>query len=68
MRETEPATASANKPEGLFVTTRWSVVLTARDQSSTEAKEALETLCQTYWYPIYAFVRRQGRKHHDAED
>src|SRR4051812_48540138 len=46
-----------------FVTTHWSVVMSARDEGA-----ALEMLCQTYWYPIYAFVRRQGRNPHDAQD
>jgi hypothetical protein len=47
------------KVPGLFATTHWSVVLTAADQERPEAAEALETLCRTYWYPLYAFVRRQ---------
>lgn len=51
-----------------FVTTRWSVVLAARDQESPNATKALETLCATYWYPLYAFVRRQGRNAEDAQD
>jgi len=51
-----------------FVTTHWSVVLAAGDRASTGAEEALEKLCQTYWYPLYAFIRRQGHEAHDAED
>jgi RNA polymerase sigma factor (sigma-70 family) len=51
-----------------FAATRWSVVLSARDQQSPQSTEALETLCKNYWYPLYAFVRRQGRNAHDAED
>jgi RNA polymerase sigma factor (sigma-70 family) len=51
-----------------FVTTRWSVVLAARDKESPQASKALETLCTTYWYPLYAFVRRQGRSPEDAQD
>jgi RNA polymerase sigma factor (sigma-70 family) len=51
-----------------FVTTRWSVVLGARATDSKQARAALETLCRTYWYPLYAFVRRSGRSPHDAED
>lgn len=54
--------------QSVFVTTRWSVVLSARDKSSKQSAEALETLCHTYWYPLYAFVRRQGRSPHDAQD
>lgn len=51
-----------------FATTRWSLVLTARDPKSAQAAEALENLCRTYWYPLYAFVRRQGCSPHDAQD
>src|SRR5262245_46460310 len=51
-----------------FVTTHWSVVLGARAADSREARAALETLCSTYWYPLYAFVRRLGQDPHDAED
>ena|ERR1043166_834020 len=51
-----------------FVTTHWSVVLTAGDSGSSHAAEALEQLCRTYWYPLYAYVRRSGHHPHDAED
>ena len=50
-----------------FVTTRWSVVLSARGDT-TRAQSALAKLCTTYWYPLYAFVRRQGYGPHDAQD
>ena len=53
------------RPE--FNTTHWSVVLAARGES-TEAHEALEKLCRVYWYPLYAFIRRQGHSPEDAED
>jgi RNA polymerase sigma factor (sigma-70 family) len=52
----------------VFVTTHWSVVLTATGNDSTEAQAALEHLCRMYWYPIYHFVRRQGHSIHDAQD
>ncbi len=51
-----------------FVTTHWSVVLAARESDSPAARLALEQLCQTYWYPLYAFVRRQGNSPEEAED
>ena len=35
---------------------------------SVQAAAALDTLCRRYWYPLYAFVRRQGHEAHDAED
>ena len=47
-----------------FSATRWSVVLAA----AGDAEEALATLCRAYWYPLYAFLRRQGLASHDAED
>jgi RNA polymerase sigma-70 factor (ECF subfamily) len=51
-----------------FVTTHWSTVLAAGAGSSTQASEALERLCRTYWFPLYAFVRRKGYGPHEAED
>src|SRR5215831_15971781 len=51
-----------------FVTTHWSVVLSARAKDESRSAAALETLCRTYWYPLYAFLRRQGRAPHDAQD
>jgi RNA polymerase sigma-70 factor (ECF subfamily) len=51
-----------------FTTTHWSVVLAAADRRCPQAFEALEQLCRTYWYPLYAFVLRQGRAPHDAQD
>lgn len=52
-------------PSPVFQTTHWSVVLQA---AGGDSAAALERLCQTYWYPLYAFVRRQGHSPHDAED
>jgi RNA polymerase sigma-70 factor (ECF subfamily) len=51
-----------------FADTHWSIVLAAGDSSSPQSIEALEKLCQTYWYPLYAFVRRRGCTEHDAKD
>jgi RNA polymerase sigma factor (sigma-70 family) len=61
---------SAQSAEGpsLFVTTHWSVVLAAKDKSSPDSAAALEALCRAYWYPLYAFVRRQGHPACDAQD
>ncbi len=52
----------------VFVTTHWSVVLTAGGSDTTRARQALEKLCQAYWYPLYAYVRRRGFSPPDAED
>jgi RNA polymerase sigma-70 factor (ECF subfamily) len=65
---TPPPSSSEGAPQPVFVTTHWSVVLSAQDKDSPRSVEALESLCRTYWYPLYAFVRRQGRRPHDAQD
>lgn len=50
-----------------FLTTHWSVVLTAQGRSPA-AQEALEKLCRSYWLPLYAFVRREGFSPEEAQD
>jgi RNA polymerase sigma factor (sigma-70 family) len=65
----DPDAANAQRPsEAWFVTTHWSVVLSAQDKKSPQSDQALEELCRTYWCPLYAYVRRQGRSPHDAQD
>ncbi|MHC4148925.1 MAG: RNA polymerase sigma factor [Planctomycetota bacterium] len=53
-----------------FATTHWSLVGAANpdEASQTRAREALEALCQAYWYPLYAFVRSRGYSAVDAQD
>jgi RNA polymerase sigma-70 factor (ECF subfamily) len=51
-----------------FHTTHWTVVLAAGAGDETRMREALASLCATYWYPLYAFIRRQGSSPHEAED
>jgi DNA-directed RNA polymerase specialized sigma24 family protein len=52
-----------------FQPTQWTLVLRAREQGNErEAKSAIEMLCQAYWYPLYAFARKQGFAPHDAQD
>ena len=54
---------------GMFATTHWSVVVAASgERESTSAAAALARLCETYWYPLYAYVRRRGRDPHQAQD
>ena len=60
-----PSSAAGNAP---FPPTLWSVVLLAGQSPSAESREALATLCRAYWFPLYAFLRRQGQSPHDAED
>jgi RNA polymerase sigma-70 factor (ECF subfamily) len=52
----------------LFATTHWSVVLGAGDANSPQAEAALTRLCQTYWLPVYAFVRKRGHSPEEAQD
>ncbi len=58
---------AAGSPER-FRTTRWSVVLAARGGTSPEARQALQELCEAYWYPLYAFIRRHGHPVEEARD
>lgn len=51
-----------------FETTCWSVVAAAKDRTSPDAREALATLCRTYWYPLYAYIRRQVATADEAQD
>lgn len=51
-----------------FQTTHWSLVLKACQSDTSTAATALNKLCQTYWYPIYAFIRRQGHEPEDCRD
>jgi RNA polymerase sigma-70 factor (ECF subfamily) len=55
-------------PRPAFVTTHWSLVVSAGRNDTPHARNALEKLCRSYWFPIYAFVRRQGHSPHDAQD
>ena len=68
----DPASAqhgdSAPEASPVFVTTRWTVVLMAQDKTLPQSEAALESLCRTYWYPIYAYVRRLGHQRAEAED
>lgn len=54
--------------QDVFATTHWSVVQLAARRDTTRAQQALSTLCAEYWYPLYAYVRRQGHSAHDAQD
>ena len=59
---------TAQESAARFHTTHWSVVLTAREGNPQEAREALERLCRTCWFPLYAWARKQGYQPADAED
>lgn len=65
---TDPTSAASERPQDVFVTTRWTVVLAAGRKSSPQSDRALAELCEHYWYPLYAYVRRRCRSREDAED
>jgi RNA polymerase sigma factor (sigma-70 family) len=64
----ENPTSQTGAGRGVFATTHWTAVLAAGRGSSPQADVALEELCRAYWYPLYAYVRRQGHSREDAED
>lgn len=51
-----------------FNTTHWSLVAAAGRSASPDSARALAALCETYWYPLYAYVRRRGHDLHEAQD
>jgi len=61
-------TPCSSKPGDIFATTHWTVVLAAGQLHTPQADHALEELCRTYWFPLYAYVRRRGHAKADAED
>src|SRR5512136_1729508 len=61
------SSTSEGRPR-VFPATQWTVVLAAGGTPSPESAAALERLCGSYWYPLYAFVRRSGYSPEDAED
>jgi RNA polymerase sigma-70 factor (ECF subfamily) len=65
MNSDSPSTAA---PGDIFATTHWTVVLAAGRRHTPQADRALEELCRTYWFPLYAYVRRRGHTKEDAED
>jgi RNA polymerase sigma-70 factor (ECF subfamily) len=58
----------ASTVAGQFTTTHWSAVVRAGSMDSPQASEALNELCRVYWYPLYAYARRQGHQRAEAED
>jgi RNA polymerase sigma-70 factor (ECF subfamily) len=66
--DTQPASTGRLAGPPAFVTTHWSVVVAAGRNDTARARDALARLCQTYWHPLYAYVRRVGHSPHDAQD
>src|SRR5262249_3638881 len=63
-----PASRDASDAADRFHTTHWSLVAAAQDRASPEAQRALTELCEVYWYPLYAFIRRSGHGSEEARD
>ena len=59
---------STPQGQGRFATTHWSVVRAAGRPNSVHYRQALEILCQTYWFPLYAYLRRHGNNSNRAEE
>ncbi len=64
----EHSTPASTAPGDIFATTHWTVVLAAGKRHTPQSDGALEELCRTYWFPLYAYVRRRGHTKEDAED
>ena len=54
-----PSSRAAAGPSGAFATTHWTIVVAAAHAGTGEAGPAMAELCETYWYPVYLFIRRQ---------
>lgn len=66
MTHISPGAQSSESPQ--FSTTQWSLVLAAGADTSKESRDALAQLCERYWYPLYAYVRRQGYGCEESQD
>lgn len=55
-------------PPSSFRTTRWSLVISAGREQTPDARDALESLCHWYWFPLYAYARRRVHDVHQAQD
>jgi len=53
---------------GSLATTRWSLIVAAGGGTRREAQEAWESLARIYWPAVFAYLRRRGIAHHEAED
>jgi len=68
MPDTNSSKPATPHSDARFATTHWTVVLAAGSPDSSRYREALETLCRTYWFPLYAYLRRHGNDQHDAAE
>jgi RNA polymerase sigma factor (sigma-70 family) len=65
---TSKHSSQSSAPGDIFATTHWTVVLAAGRRHTAQSDRALEELCHTYWFPLYAYIRRRGYSKEDAED
>jgi RNA polymerase sigma factor (sigma-70 family) len=65
---TNPQTMHTQPGSSQFPTTRWSLVVAAGDSHRKDARSALISLCEHYWYPLYAYLRRRGYRAEEAQD
>jgi len=63
-----PEMRPSSAKSAAFVSTRWSIVNDARRKTTAVSRRALAELCEVYWYPLYAFIRRRGLSSEDARD
>ena len=68
MNASDPRDEPVRRNDPQFATTHWSLVLSAGDVAQPAARRALSELCQAYWYPLYAYVRRRVDDVHEAQD
>ncbi len=65
---TEKPTVNTLEGRNQFPTTRWTLVVAAGDPDLKAARSALASLCENYWYPLYAYLRRRGYSSEEAQD
>jgi RNA polymerase sigma factor (sigma-70 family) len=68
MQPPDPRRGQLSGANARFVTTRWSLVLSAGAADSGESRSAMGRLLETYWYPLYAFIRKKGQGPEDSCD
>ena len=68
MQDTDSSQPVTPNNDARFTTTHWTVVLAVGSPESSHYREALEALCRTYWFPLYAYLRHTGYDAHQAED
>lgn len=68
MSESDSSKPQTSPSHARFAPTHWTVVLAAGSPGSSRYHQAMETLCRSYWFPLYAYLRRKGYDTHRAED